>query len=293
MTQPNSNPLRTLDGGGTPNSGSTPNSGGTPSSGGSLDRGNGTLHYEVAGEGDPVLFIHGFGLDADMWAPQWPLFAQRYRAIRCDLRGYGRSTMPQGAYAHVDDLLALLDHLRSRPAHLVGLSMGGRYALRIAQAAPESVRSLTLADTALDGHAWSDEWLRRWRMMSDAAKAGDLTGAREHWLRHPLFGPALQQQPVAAALAAMVERYSGWHWQQRDPDPGPTPPIADVLATISIPTLVLIGEHDLPDFQTIAQRVATGMPNAQLRAIEGAGHMSNMEAPEQFNRLVLDHLARH
>ena len=83
----------------------------------SFERGNGTLRYAVAGDGHPVMFIHGFGLDSDMWAPQWPVFAKKYRAIRCDLRGYGRSSLPVGAYSHVDDLLALMDHLESRPAH--------------------------------------------------------------------------------------------------------------------------------------------------------------------------------
>jgi pimeloyl-ACP methyl ester carboxylesterase len=259
----------------------------------SLDCGSGRLQYAVAGHGDPVVFIHGFGLDSDMWAPQWPVFAKAYRAIRCDLRGYGRSSLPQGPYSHVHDLLALMDFLQSRPAHLVGLSMGGRYALRVAQAAPTAVRSLTLADTALDGHAWSDEWLQRWRLMTDAAKADDIAGARQHWLRHDLFAPALEQAPVAAALGVMVERYSGWHWRQRDPDPGPNPPTADLLAAISVPTLMIVGERDLPDFQVIARRIVRGMPNAQLRTIAGAGHMSNMEAPEEFNRLVLEHLAQH
>jgi len=258
-----------------------------------LDRGDGTLQYAVAGAGEPVVFIHGFGLDSEMWAPQWPVFAKAYRVIRCDLRGYGRSSLPQAGYSHVDDLLALLESLKSRPAHLVGLSMGGRYALRVARAAPSAVRSLTLADTALDGHAWSEDWLRRWRRMTEAAKAGDFAAARQHWLRHPLFEPALEQPQAAAALEAMVQGYSGWHWWQRDPDPAPSPPIADVLPAISIPTLMIIGERDLPDFQAIAQRVAKSMPNVRLRSIPGAGHMSNMEAPEEFNRLVLEHIGRH
>lgn len=269
MTQLNSNEMRTLD------------------------RGNGSLKYMVAGDGDPVLFIHGFGLDSDMWAPQWPVFARQFRAIRVDLRGYGRSSLPQGPYSHVDDLLALMDWLKSRPAHLVGLSMGGRYALRVAQAVPAAVRSLTLADTALDGHAWSSEWLQRWRLMADAAKAGDIAGAKQHWLRHALFSPALEQPAVAAALEAMVERYSGWHWRQRDPDAGPNPPTAEVLPTISIPTLMIIGERDLPDFQNIALRLATGLPDVRVHTIPRAGHMSNMEAPEEFNRLVLEHLGRY
>jgi 3-oxoadipate enol-lactonase len=258
-----------------------------------LDRGDGALQYAIAGDGDPVVFIHGFGLDSEMWAPQWPVFAERYRTVRYDLRGYGRSSLPEGPYSHVDDLLALIDFLGCGPAHLVGLSMGGRYALRVAQAAPAAVRSLTLADTALDGHAWSDDWLRRWRQMTDAAKAGDIATAKRHWLSHALFEPALEHPKTLAALETMVARYSGWHWWQRDPDLGPPKPIADVLPGISIPTLMIVGERDLPDFQTIARRVAKDMPNVELRTIPEAGHMSNLEAPQEFNRLVLEHLRRH
>jgi 3-oxoadipate enol-lactonase len=258
-----------------------------------LNSNNGSLWYAVAGDGDPVVFIHGFGLDSDMWAPQWPVFARTHRAIRCDLRGYGQSSMPEGPYSHAQDLLTLMDFLGGRPAHLVGLSMGGRYALRVAQAAPQAVRSLTLADTALDGHTWSDDWLQRWRPMSDAAKAGDIAAARQHWLRHSVFAPAFEQGPVAAALTAMVARYSGWHWRHRDPDAGPNPPIANVLSSLTVPTLMIVGERDLPDFQNIAQRLAMGLPDVQLRTISGVGHMSNMEAPEEFNRLVLEHLAQH
>ena len=258
-----------------------------------LERGDGALQYAIAGDGDPVVFIHGFGLDSEMWAPQWPVFAERYRTIRYDLRGYGRSSLPQGPYSHVEDLLALIDFLGCGPAHLVGLSMGGRYALRVAHAAPAAVRSLTLADTALDGHVWSADWLRRWRQMSDAANAGDIAAARQHWLRHALFEPALEDPKTAAALETMVARYSGWHWRERDPDLAPAIPIADVLPGIAIPTLVMVGERDIPDFQTIARRVAKDMPNAELRTIPGAGHMSNLEAPQEFNRLVLEHLRRH
>jgi len=254
---------------------------------------DGELHYELTGQGDAVLFIHGFGLNADMWAPQWPVFAKAYRTIRYDLRGYGRSSTPRGAYSHVEDALRMIDLLGCGPVHLVGLSMGGRYALRLAQAAPNAVCSLTLADTALDGHAWSEDWLRRWRQMTDAARDGDIAAAREYWLRHPLFEPAFEQPESGAALETMVARYSGWHWRERDPDSGSSPPTAEVLSRISIPTLMIVGERDLPDFQTIAQRVAAQMPNVQLRTIPAVGHMSNLEAPAEFNRLVLEHIGRY
>jgi 3-oxoadipate enol-lactonase len=253
----------------------------------------GWLHYATAGRGDAVVFMHGFGLDLNMWDPQWRVFAQRHRVIRYDLRGYGSSSLPVGAYSHVDDLLALIDSLGGRPAHLVGLSLGGRVALRVAAQEPKAVRSLTLADPALDGHSWTDDWLQRWRKMTEAAKRGDLNDARKLWREHILFAPANQHPKVADALRRMVDRYSGWHLVYPDPGTAPKMPVAQALSHISIPTLVLVGELDLPDFQAIARRLAQQMPRAELRTLAGSGHMSNMEAPRLFNELVLEFLQRH
>jgi pimeloyl-ACP methyl ester carboxylesterase len=254
----------------------------------------GWLQYEAVGEGDPVVFLHGFGLDIRMWDAQWPVFTSLYRAIRYDMRGYGRrSSLPDGPYSHADDLTALIDFLRARPAHLIGLSLGGRFALRLAAQEPAAVRSLTLADPALDGHAWSDDWMRRWRRIVELAKAGDTAGAKQLWLQHPLFEPAREHADVARALKVMVESYSCWHWQRSDTETAPVRPVAEALATMSIPTLVIVGERDLPDFQVIARRLATEMPNASLKVIAGSGHMTNLEAPAVFNELVLEHLQRH
>jgi len=250
----------------------------------------GHLQFQTAGVGEPVVLIHGFGLDFAMWDPQWAALSQGYRVVRYDLRGYGRSSRPTGRYSHVEDYLALARFLEASPAHLIGLSMGGRLALRIAAEAPSCVRSLTLADSALDGHAWSEEWLTRWRAMG-AAATQDVQDAKHLWLQHDLFAPARGKPPVAAALESMVQRYSGWHFEADDPGVGPARPVTEVLSTIESPTLVIVGALDLSDFQAIAQRLAADMPRASLKIIPGAGHMSNMEAPRLFNELVLAHLS--
>jgi 3-oxoadipate enol-lactonase len=256
-----------------------------------LDDG-GWLHYATAGEGDPVVLIHGFGLDLSMWDPQWRAFAQRHRVIRYDLRGYGGSSLPEGAYSHVDDLLALIEFLGAFPAHLVGLSLGGRVALRVAAQEPKAVRSLTLADPALDGHTWTADWLQRWRKMTEAAKRGDFSTAKKLWRDHILFEPANKNPKVADALQVMIDRYSGWHLGTPDPGTAPAQQVAEALRSISTPTLVVVGELDLPDFQAIARRLGQELPAAELRVIAGSGHMSNMEAPRMFNELVLQHLQR-
>jgi len=253
----------------------------------------GWLRYATVGAGEPVVFIHGFGLDCAMWDPQWRAFAEHHRVIRYDLRGYGGSSLPQRRYSHVDDLLALIDFLGAQPAHLVGLSLGGRVALRVAAERPGAVRSLTLADPALDGHTWSADWLQRWRKMTEAAKPGDFAAAKKLWREHLLFEPANKHPKVAAALRVMIDRYSGWHLGHPDPGTAPARPVAELLPSISIPTLVLVGELDLPDFQAIARRLVQEMPQAELRTLPGSGHMSNMEAPEIFNDLVLGFLQHH
>jgi 3-oxoadipate enol-lactonase len=225
-----------------------------------------------------------------MWDPQWPVLQKEFRVIRYDLRGFGSSTVPTGPYSHCDDLLGLLDFLEARPAHVVGLSMGGRVALRFALEQPASVRSLTLIDPALDGYAWSIEWTRRMDAILDSARNGDADTAKRLWLAHELFAPAKLDPKIAAALTAMVERYTAWHWRNADPARRPALPAIRELANVAAPTLVLIGELDLPDFQTIARHLAAGIPRATLRTIAGAGHMTNMEAPATVNDLLLAHL---
>jgi 3-oxoadipate enol-lactonase len=250
----------------------------------------GQLRYSIGGKGDSLVLLHGFGLDSSMWDPQWPTFAKHYRSIRYDLRGYGASSVPTGAYSHVDDFIALTDFLKAQPAHLVGLSLGGRLALRIAAQAPETVRSLTLVDTALDGHLWSEDWSERWQAMLAAGNT-DVKQAKSLWLQHALFKPARTKPEVAVALDAMVQRYSGWHFHSDDPGVGPATPVAEVLSTIRVPTLVIVGALDLPDFQVIARRLADELPRASLRIIPNVGHMPNLEDSHQFNQLVLAHLA--
>ncbi|HEU4741050.1 MAG TPA: alpha/beta fold hydrolase [Meiothermus sp.] len=268
---------------------------------GFFSRGSARLYYQSHGQGVPVVFLHGFGLDCRMWEPQLEPLARAFRVIRYDLRGYGRSSLPVARfrgegrvepYAQTDDLLELLRHLDAVPAHLVGLSMGGQFALRFALTYPQAVRSLALADSALDGYRWSAEWQERWKGILDAARAGDLAGARQRWLHHPLFAPALEHPAVAASLTAQIDRYSGWHWVKRDPDQVPNPPALERLEQVVHPALVVVGERDLADFQAIADILAGRLPKVRRVVIAGAGHMVNLEAPDRFNREVLEFLSR-
>jgi 3-oxoadipate enol-lactonase len=248
------------------------------------------LSYSISGCGQPVVLIHGLGLDASMWEPQWPLLQAEFRVIRYDLRGFGGSSVPDGSYSHTDDLFALLDSLEARPAHLVGLSMGGNIALRFVLEYPNSARSLTLIDSALEGYRWSEAWTESWGAILSAAGSGGADSAKQLWLAHELFAPARREPRRAAALAAMIERYSAWHWRNADPARRAGRRTIEALTGVVCPTLVIVGELDLPDFQAIARRLAAGIPGAKLATVAGAGHMANMEAPAAVNELLLEHL---
>lgn len=253
---------------------------------------NGTrLYYEVAGDGPPVALVHGFTLDTRMWDDQFAPLAAHYRVVRYDARGFGRSDPPGGEpYAHHDDLRALLDQLGLDRAAIIGLSMGGGIAADFAVAYPERTDTLVLIDAALGGHRWSGGWGATVKPIGDGAREGGIAVAKGRWLAHGLFAPANENPAVAARLAAMVGDYSGWHWLNRDPGRGIEPPLLARPGDLAAPTLAIVGERDLPDFQAMARALVAGAPQARLAVVPGAGHMANMEEPAAVNRLILDFL---
>ena len=254
---------------------------------------NGTrLYYEIAGSGDALVFLHGFSLDRRMWDDQFAAFAEHYRVLRYDLRGFGKSDVPsEQSYGHEVDLKHLLEYLNIERAHVVALSMGGQVAVEFALQYPEMVRSLVLVDSGLAGVAFSAEWDAVTGVLWEIGRTLGISAAIQAWFEHPLF-KATRENPAAWALVAqIVGEYSGWAFVSHDPAVSPQPPAAERLHLIAAPTLVLVGERDVPDFQRVADLLAQGIPNARKAVLPGVGHMSNMEDPAGFNALVLDFLA--
>lgn len=245
------------------------------------------LYYETAGSGPPLVLVHGFTLDSRMWDDQFEAFSRRYRVVRYDLRGFGRSDLPAGeGYTHPDDLEALLDRLGMARAHVLGLSMGGWIATHFALTRPERVGGLVLADAALIGFRWSPAWKERWRAIEAKAAQAGRAAANRLWLDHPLFAPARETPEVASRLSRIISEYSGWHWANRDPHRAIDPPDIQRLDRVRSPTLIVIGERDLPDFQATAAALQQGIPGAATLLLPGVGHMSSMEAPRRFNEAV-------
>jgi pimeloyl-ACP methyl ester carboxylesterase len=253
---------------------------------------NGTrLYYEISGAGDPLVLIHGNTLDTRCWDDQFAAFARHYRVIRYDMRGYGRSALPTTeSYAPADDLMALLSYLEVGHAHILGLSRGGAVAIDFALAYPQATDTLILADAGL----WKFDWQEFGEFSSQVRAAGVASGieaARELWLAGALFAPAMSMPTVAERLKQMVTEYSGWHWVNKESLDLAESPQRERFGAIVSPTLVLVGEQDLPDFHAIAGAILSGVPHATRLVLAGVGHLSNMEDPLRFNQAVLDFLA--
>jgi 2-succinyl-6-hydroxy-2,4-cyclohexadiene-1-carboxylate synthase len=233
-----------------------------------------TLAGERRGEGAPLVMLHGMAGCRRDWDRLVAALPADLATLRHDLRGFGESASEDLTYSHADDLLALLDTLAIDRAPLIGLSMGGGVALNFALSHPERVSHLVLISPAMIGWEWSDTWKALWRGVASAARAGDLPLARERWWLHPMFAQ-VRDSKAAPELRAAIDAYHGAQWI-RDPQ-RPELPDIDRLHTLAPPTLLLTGEHDVPDMRLIAEVIAGAAPDVRRVDYAGAGHMLQLE----------------
>ncbi len=261
---------------------------------GSLEAQGAPLYYEVAGQGHPLLLLHAGIADSSMWDEQFPVFAQQYRTIRYDLRGYGRSRFPSRQFADYEDPVALFQFLGIQQAHVIGISFGGKIALDFALAHPEMVTALVLVAPGVGGMQPSERLLRFGEEEDEFLSRGDLEGATELNLRMWVDGPRRSPDQVNPQVRQRVHdmQYHAF----TIPAPSSVeeialqPPAISRLAEIRVPTLIIVGDHDLPEMIERSAELAAAIPGAQHVVIPGVAHMVSMEQPEQFNRLVLEFL---
>ena len=248
------------------------------------------LYFETAGKGPALVLIHGGNLDRRMWDEQFQEFAKHFQVIRYDVRTYGLSDMPTKPYSDVEDLASLLRFLHIQKAHLVGLSLGGRIIIDFALEHPEMVESLAAIGPGLSGFQWSHGDDKRYENIVRAARDGEIGKATDLWLASGYMAPAMEK----AALASRLRRLSLDNYRNCLANPllarPIEPPAIQRLTQIKAPTLLMVGSRDVPDIQTIVKTLKAGIPRAQYVVVQGAGHMVNMEKPDEFNRIVLGFL---
>lgn len=240
----------------------------------------------MAGDGPALLLLHSTVCDRRMWDPQLPaLAAAGFRAVRCDLRGYGDSPVPAEPYSDAEDVAELLDTLGIDRVALVAASGGGRVALEVAARWPSRVSALALLCTAMAGHEPSAE-LRAFGEREDALlEAGDADAATELNVRTWLTPDATDETREAVHV---MQRHA-FMVQLAAPDVAPIRAGYD-LSAITAPTLLISGTRDLVDFRQIATRLATELPGARHIELPWAGHLPSIERPDEINRILLDFL---
>lgn len=251
-----------------------------------------SLVVETAGDGEPPLvLLHGLAGDRTLWDFVWDDLATGRRAIRYDLRGFGGSVALNDApFRHSRDLSALLRALEIERCDLMGVSLGGSVALNFALDHPERIRRLVLISPGMTAWEWSDDWRARWRTIVETARAGNVSGARELWWNHPLFATARASPAAATKLREVLQAYSGAIWTEGDHEE-PAMPDLDRLPLLDVPTLLLTGAADLPDFGAIAQVIKAAAPDVRRVDYAGAGHMLNLERPKAVAAEVIAFLA--
>jgi 3-oxoadipate enol-lactonase len=246
------------------------------------------LYREEAGEGTAVVLVHAGIADSRMWDPQWETFPRSHRAVRYDMRGFGRSPLSPGAFSHGRDLIGLLDELELERTTLVGNSQGGQTALEVAVAEPQRVERLVLVDPGLPGFAWSDETRSGWAEEWAAYERGDFDGAAEVSLRMWVHRPEVRERVREMQLRAYeLESAVG----QAAEEELLVADVAERLAEVRASTLIVTGEEDRSEMQAIADLLAETIPDARRASIQDAGHLPSLERPEEFDRLVLEFLS--
>lgn len=249
------------------------------------------LYYEVAGEGHPLVLVHAGVADSRMWDEQFTVFAQQYRVVRYDWRGYGKSAVPAVPVALHEELAELLTHLGIERTHIVGISFGGRIALDFTLAHPEMVEKLVLVAAGGSGGQPSPEQ-RAYNEAEDAAlEAGDKDGATEITLRTWVDGPKRQPGEVDPTVRERVREMQRQAYDITFPEGADTielePPAIGRLGEVKAPTLVIVGDYDLQPKVEQSRWLAGEIAGAQLVIFEGVAHMVNMEKPAEFNQRVL------
>ncbi|MGH2831024.1 MAG: alpha/beta fold hydrolase [Actinomycetota bacterium] len=253
------------------------------------------LWYEAAGKGAPVVFVHGGLADSRLWDAQWKPFAAKHRAIRYDIRGYGRSEEGDLPASYTRDLGSLLEFLEIEKVAVIGLSMGGGIALQFALDYADMVSALVLVGTSLPGFERSPE-VDAWLEEEEAAiERGDIAAAVESSLRFWTVGPKRVPEQVDPSVLERVREMSTKVYAN-PPDESqieePDEPAMDRLEDVLCQSLAIVGSEDIERCHQIAKVLCDRMPVCRTHVIEGGAHHLPMEQPAEFNRVALSFLER-
>jgi len=259
---------------------------------------NVNLNYEQMGEGEAVVFLHGYTGSTRDWRNQMPLVAEKFRAIAIDHRGHGKSEAPSAEDDYSikifsEDVYALLSALNIRRCCLVGHSMGGFMSLQFIMDHPDMVRALVLVDTSSGIFDMPPGYQELRAKLDELARNEGLEAAFEYdaannpmrverFQKHPELREISKQKVLSTSVDGYIyvaRTFRKW------------PPVTDRLNEIKVPTLIFWGEEDTP-FAEPSKLMKESISGAELITVPGAGHNPHEEAPEIFNEALMNFLGK-
>lgn len=257
---------------------------------------DGYLYYEEAGQGEPLIFIHGHSLDCRMWNKQFYEFAQSYRVIRYDLRGYGKSSAQSEdfQFTHVEDLVELIDSLHIDKAHIVGLSLGGYIGADMLGWFPERMLSACLISGNVrkskgpSEPMTADEAAKR-DMEIDALKRKGIDVMKKEWFEGLIQSGGSRKDSIRKDLWVMINDWSAWQPLHKEVRVTAGMDAFEELRKKQpeVPVLILEGRSENNRFSRHPE-ILDCLPNARMVVIDDCGHMLSMERPEEFNAILKD-----
>lgn len=248
----------------------------------------GQLYYEAVGEGETIILLHDGLLHRETWNLQFEDLAEDHRVIRYDRRGYGKSPAPEESHSPVADLDAVFKALGVKRAMLVGMSAGGRLAVDYALAYPEKVTSLVLVGAVVSGMNFTNHFFDRGGRLTQEIFS-DRDTWRNYYVHDDPYTITLENDAARALAVAMLDanphNFNAENYQLARL---PARPAFGRLAEIAVPTLIVVGEHDIADVHSHCGALEGGIRGAQRVIIRNAAHLVPLDQPEAFLAAVRD-----
>jgi len=243
------------------------------------------LYFEECGTGaEVVVLIHDGIAHSAVWDDVWPEFCKKFHTIRYDRRGYGRTPAATSWYTEVEDLAALLRQRGVSRAVLVGSSHGGELSIDFALRYPKVVEQLVLVGAVVSGMPYSDHFLNRGMANSQPFEKNDVASGLANWAKDKYLlapGHEAAQKRLLALLTANPQDMTHNDYAR------PTMPALARLHEIRVPTLILVGDADIPDVHAHAGAIEARISGSKRVVISEAGHLMYLEKPAEFSREVI------
>lgn len=252
---------------------------------GYIEVNEGKLFYEIAGTGDNIVLLHDGMVHREIWDEQFLMLAKNYRVTRYDRREFGKSTDPVGRYSHIEDLNQVFTQLNIDKAIVFGMSAGGGLAIDFTLKYPEKVTGLVLVGAVVGGYGYTNHMTTRGGNIKSFEMFSDLQKTIEYFVMDDPY--EIYRENVKVKERVMKLMMSNLHKPTNVTILPPDRPAAKYLSEINVPTLVIVGEYDIPDVHAHAGVIHFGISGARREIILNSGHLVPMEQPEAFNTAVL------